>query len=73
MASPSKKIKQQQGEADLQHSMIRRLSTLENISQQLRRELHDKSVLNEKLMTENTNLKLLVSPESLQEMLDLRK
>ena len=73
MASPSKKIKQQQGEADLQQSMIRRLSTLENISQQLRRELHDKSVLNEKLMTENTNLKLLVSPESLQEMLDLRK
>jgi len=56
MASPSKKIKQQQGEADLQHSMIKRLSTLENISQQLRRELHDKSVLNEKLMTENTNL-----------------
>jgi hypothetical protein len=53
--------------------MIKRLSTLENINQQLRRDLHSKTVLNTNLMTENTTLKSLTSPESLQEILSLRQ
>merc|ERR1711937_865846 len=52
--------------------MIKRLQQVESVNQQLRSEIRDKTVRNDRLKEENENLKSLVSPESLQEMLEIK-